>query len=605
MSATARRTPGRDGLTPETVLLWAVLAVVMLAAGLVTGAVQLANVVAARPQRLPGNPAVLVVGLAHGQLRWTPAATGCLAALVMLLLGAGAGMLVLVLVLRRRRTRSRVDGAARHLARGRDLGELAGKAARTRAARLGMPNAVGLVVARALGSRQPLYQGWEDTSVDVWGPRSGKTTSRAIPALLAAPGAALATSNKRDLLDATRDPRADAGTVWVFDPQAIADEQPGWWWNPLSYVDDEVKAAILAGVLTGAAREPGSRTDAYFEPRAQQLLADLLLAAALDGRQLTQVYLWLTSPTEYEPVAILHEHGYPLNAASVDEAHTMPDKQRGGVYGTAQRTVAFMTNRQAMRWVTSHGPADSRPEFDPAAFVAGSGTLYSLSKEGHGSAGPLVTALTVAVTEAAEQRARRSPGGRLPTPLVAVLDEAANVCRWRELPDLYSHYGSRGIVLMTILQSWSQGVEVWGRDGMRKLWSAANVKVYGGGVHEREFLAELSELIGDYELTQTSTSHGKTGRSTSASSRRERVLDVADLGALPRGRVIVLGSGARPTLAATLPWMDGPHAAEVLASIAAHDPAAAAERATAGTVAAGADRAAPAAPGGNPWVRHP
>ena len=54
--------------------------------------------------------------------------------------------------------------------------------------------------------------------------------------------------------------------------------------------------------------------------------------------------------------------------------------------------------------------------------------------------------------------------------MVGVLDEAANVCRWRELPNLYSHYGSRGIVLMTILQSWSQGVEVWGRDGMRKLW---------------------------------------------------------------------------------------------------------------------------------------
>jgi hypothetical protein len=40
-----------------------------------------------------------------------------------------------------------------------------------------------------------------------------------------------------------------------------------------------------------------------------------------------------------------------------------------------------------------------------------------------------------------------------------LLDEAANVCRWRDLPNLYSHYGSRGIVLMTILQSWSQGVD--------------------------------------------------------------------------------------------------------------------------------------------------
>lgn len=47
--------------------------------------------------------------------------------------------------------------------------------------------------------------------------------------------------------------------------------------------------------------------------------------------------------------------------------------------------------------------------------------------------------------------------GRLATPLLGILDEAANVCRWKALPDQYSHYGSRGI----ILQSWSQGVEVW------------------------------------------------------------------------------------------------------------------------------------------------
>ncbi|WP_291800952.1 TraM recognition domain-containing protein [Cellulomonas sp.] len=46
-------------------------------------------------------------------------------------------------------------------------------------------------------------------------------------------------------------------------------------------------------------------------------------------------------------------------------------------------------------------------------------------------------------------------------PLVVVLDEAANVCRWSELPNLHSHYGSRGICGLTILQSWSQGVEAF------------------------------------------------------------------------------------------------------------------------------------------------
>lgn len=52
-------------------------------------------------------------------------------------------------------------------------------------------------------------------------------------------------------------------------------------------------------------------------------------------------------------------------------------------------------------------------------------------------------------------------------PLVGVLDEAANVCCWRELPNFYGHYSSRRIVLMTILQFWSQGVEVCGAEGMR------------------------------------------------------------------------------------------------------------------------------------------
>lgn len=571
MSSTSRRRgPGWD---PQTQVLAVVLAVVVPVAGALTLAVHLGNRLDGGRQDLPGNPAELVLGLARGTLAWPAGATGVLVALVVLL--AAIGATAAVVISRARAKRSRVDAAARHMGRGRDLGDLTGEAASVKAARLGVTDRPGLVLAETVAGRRTLYQSWEDVSVDVWGPRTGKTTSRAVPAILAAPGAVLATSNKRDLVDATRDLRATRGTVWVFDPQGIVDEPATWWWNPLSYATDEVKAATLADVFTAASRPPGARTDAYFEPAGRDLLAGLLLAAALDDRPISQVYLWVTRPTDDEPAAILRQHGYPLGAASIEEVVNMPDKQRAGVYGTAKQVVAFLTNRQALSWVTpSPAGVDKRLEFRPASFVRSPATLYSLSKEGVGSAGPLVTALTVAVTQAAEDLAKRSPSGRLAVPMVVVLDEAANVCRWRDLPNLYSHYGSRGIVMMTILQSWSQGVEVWGRDGMRKLWSAANVKVYGGGVHEREFLSELSELIGDFDLEQTSTSHGKGGRSTSRSTRRERVLDVADLGALPKGRAIVIGSGARPTLTRTLPWMDGPDAEAIKASIRAHDPAA-------------------------------
>jgi len=397
------------------------------------------------------------------------------------------------------------------------------------------------------------------------------TTSRAVPAILDAPGCVFVTSNKRDVVDATRDVRARSGPVWVFDPQEIALERPTWWWNPLSYVTDEVRAAKLAEHFAAGSRDPNARTDAFFDPAGEDLLAGLLLAAALDGRPITGVYTWLTRPTDESAIDILRAHGFPLTADQVAGVVMAPEKQRGGIFGTAQQMAACLTNRQIAAWITPQD-ADVRPQLDPAAFVRQGGTLYSLSREGRGTAGPLVTALTVAVVEAAEELATRSPGGRLPVPLLGVLDEAANVCRWRELPNLYSHYGSRGIVLMTILQSWSQGVDVWGEAGMKKLWSASNVKVYGGGVGEAGFLEDLSKLIGDFDRNAKSVSNSKEGRGVTHQLQRERIYDVADLASLPKGRAVVLSSGNMAALVHTQPWMTGRHAAAVRASIAAHDP---------------------------------
>jgi hypothetical protein len=606
VSATSKRSGG-SSTEPEAILALAVMATAAIAVGLIDGAVQLGAMID-DTDRPPTNPIRLMSGLAKGTVAWPASATYVLAGAVVILalvVGVGWGLWS-----SRKNRPSRVDRAARHMGRGRDLGPLSLHQAKQTATRLGVESP-GLAIADTITDRRRLYQGWEDVSVDVWGPRTGKTTSRAIPAILAAPGAALVTSNKRDVVDATRDLRAERGRVWPFDPQAIVDAQPTWWWNPLSYVTDEVKADILADVFASASRDPSARTDAYFEPAGQRLIANFILAAALDDRPLTQVYLWLADPTEDEAVAILRRHDYPLLADGLQAVVNSPEKQRAGIYGTAQQITSFMTNREAMRWVcpepgdtatsstsasspnpwvTSAAPA-GRPEFVPDAFVRSSDTLYSLSKEGRGSAGPLVTALTVAVCEAAEKLAIVSSGGRLPVPLVAVLDEAANVCRWRELPNLYSHYGSRGICMMTILQSWSQGVEVWGREGMRKLWSAANVKVYGGGVSETEFLSELSQLIGDFDLNTISTSHGKGGRSTSRAVRRERVLDISDLAAMPKGRAVVFASGAPATLVRTLPWMTGPDAEAVKASIARYDPSAAATLTAATTSVGEVDRA--------------
>lgn len=502
--------------------------------------------------------------LVRGALTWPLASTLIMAGIVLVV--ALLATLVAVLLGRSRAKRTRVDAAARRMGRGHDITGLSYKNAQQVAQRLGIEGPVGIPLGKTVEGGQPLYASYEDMITMIAGPRVGKSTSLVIPALLEAPGFALVTSNKRDVLDTTRLLRGERGRVWVFDPQGVAAEPATWYWNPLSYVTDDEKAAKLAEHFASGSRKPGARTDAYFDPAGQDLLAGMLLAAALDGREITDVYRWLADDGNREPATILRESTYPLVADAVLGVMGLEAKQRGGIYGTAMQMASSLKSSRIATWVT---PGAGREEFRPHDAVRSTDTLYSLSKEGAGSAGPLVLALTAAVVEAAEEYAVTQPGGRLRVPIAGILDEAANVCRWASLPDLYSHFGSRGINLVTILQSWSQGVDVWSQSGMRKLWSASNVKIYAGGVDEVDFLKQLSDNVGDFRYEQRTVSRGRDGSANvSRSLSKERKLDVSDLAALPRGRAVVFGSGSVPTLMRTVPWMDGRHAEKVRESIA-------------------------------------
>ncbi|HOW02281.1 MAG TPA: TraM recognition domain-containing protein, partial [Rhodoglobus sp.] len=556
-----------------TILVGIVVVLVLGVVGVLWGSVTIGSRLDGVNPTLTRNPLEVVFGLIRGRVVWPASATWLTVVFAVILLAIATGLGVRIGRVRSKRTR--VDRSAAYLARGRDLSELGRKGASRTAQRLGVQGTPGIPLGRSIPGGQQLFALWEYVMIALAGPRVGKTTTLVIPAILEAPGAVVTTSNKRDTVDATRDPRAQLGQVWIFDPQSIALEQPTWWWNPLSYVKDDVKAFKLAEHFASSARADGAVQDAFFEPAGQDLLAGMLLAAALQNRPITQVFTWLSEPTNQEPVDVLRAHDYDLIAADVQGVIMSPEKQRGGVYGTARQMASCLKIRAIERWVAPLGSnfsGDRRPQFDPDAFVRGTGTLYSLSKEGQGSAGALVTALTAAVVEAAEEYATGQAGGRLAVPMLVVLDEAANVCRWKNLPDLYSHYGSRGIPIMSLFQSWAQGQVVFGREGMRKLWSASNVKLYLGGVAEAEFLRELSELVGDYDKSTASVSYNRGIRSTNHQLRRERILDAAELSALPRGRAVMLSSGTPAALIETVPWMKGKHAAAVRASIAAHDP---------------------------------
>jgi type IV secretory pathway TraG/TraD family ATPase VirD4 len=570
--AQGKRSTGPGGLSGESVLVFIGIALFVVVGGGLWCALKIAA--ATNDTRVVDDNPVRAVGdLVDGTLRWSGAAT--VALLLELLLLGGLVALGFLAVRRMRNAGSRVDKSAHLMSKRKDIHKLTREGAQQIANRLGAGQAgPGVLIGRTVRDNLEVFGSWEDMHIDIWGTRSGKTTARAVPAILDAPGAVIATSNKRDIVDATRDPRAAYGPVWVFDPQEVCNEEPDWWWNPLSYVTDEVKARQLAEHFVASQRSEGARTDAFFDAAGTDLLAGLLLAAAVAKRPITQVYSWLADQRNDEPERILRSTpGLQLSADALAGVINAPDKQRAGVYGTAQQSAQFLINRRVARWVTPQAQNDNRPQFDPHKFVREGGTLYSLSKEGAGTAGPLVTALTVAVVEAAEGYARTCPLGRMPSPLLGVLDEAVNVCRWKDLPDLYSHFGSRGIVLMTILQSWAQGTECWGERGMEKLWSAANIRVYGGGVSDANFLERLSKLIGDYDITSSSVSYNKGERGTSRQTQRHHIMEVSDLASLPPGRAVIFPSGIPATMIKTVPWMARPDARLVKASFARHDPA--------------------------------
>jgi type IV secretory pathway TraG/TraD family ATPase VirD4 len=542
-------------------------------------------------QPLSWNPLTLALNLARHHTRWPHSAT-------MLLITTGIALALLatlaaVAVARRRKPPTHPDRAAPLLARGRQLHPVTERGVRKTAERFGI-KAPGLPVGYAIAGGKLVYASWEDVMTDIAGPRRMKTAARAIPTILSAPGACFATSNKPDLYAATRLLRERTGTVWTLDPEQLAGERPSWWWNPLSYVTSDRKAAELTGAFVDAYRHPESRPDGFFDPKGEKLVEAFLRAAALEGRPLTDCYEWTNRPHDETPARILERHGLRLMAASVMGEVDAPVEQRGGIYGTAERILTFLRDPEIAGWCCATGPHDRRPQLDLDQFAReGTDTLYLLSKEGRGSASGLVTALAMALCDAAETYARSCPQGRLPTPMVGVLDEAANICRWAQLPGLYTHYGSRGIPLLTLLQGWSQGVEVWGQAGMAKLWSAANLKVFGGGVDEEPFLAQLEKLIGDYNRPTTSPTiqHAGSGpgsRSTSWQLTPTPILSTADLRALARDRAIAFAAGIPPVLIRPLYWWQTSWAPDIRASIDRYDPAAAAAQRQ--------------AEGENPWI---
>ena len=520
----------------------------------------------------PGPSAALVLGLAAGigAVVLVPA----LVIAVSLIAGAPAA-----------------DDPVRSLARAPHLAAMLPRAAAQRAQRLRpsladtapkdvQPGDLGIqlgqlvrgggLLARRAGA--VLYSSWEDVAVAFMAPRSGKTTSLAVPITLAAPGPVVLTSNKTEgwAETATLRRQQTGQAVWTFDPQQIAREPQTWWWNPLRGVSTVAEASRLAGHFVSTVE--GERGDIW-GPAAKELLATLMLAAAVSDGEYTliDVYEWLADEATPVPRGVLADHGFALLSRTLRGTQDSPPETRGSVYFTARAATQCLRDAQITAWITPPPEEKGKAgliEFTAETFPDSRQTLYLLSKDEGGSAGPLVAALTDRVMRAgitaAEQR-----GGRLDPPMVLVLDEVANICRIADLPALYSHLGSRGIIPWTILQSYAQAEGVWGQTGTKALWGAATIKLIGAGMDDATFAEDISRLVGDHEVsTQSRTAGGHGGATRTWSTRTQRILPAAMIRALPKGTALLLATGTKPAQLSLLPWYRGPQREQIATELA-------------------------------------
>ena len=250
----------------------------------------------------------------------------------------------------------------------------------------------------------------EDSALLVGPPRMGKGLHVVIPWVLDAPGPVIATSTRPDTLAVTWHARSTRGPVAIFDPQRLAGLPGGLRWSPVRGCESPRIALVRArGLASGAGFGRTVSDSEFWAGQTETALRCLLHAAALDGRRAIDLYRWSLNPVLAEDaVSILTRHPAAAIgwADALDAAVHADPRTRDSVWLGVRQSLAALADPDVLAAVD---PAPGN-EFDPAGFLADSGTLFMLaSAVTSGSCAPLVAAFVEDITETARTLAARSP----------------------------------------------------------------------------------------------------------------------------------------------------------------------------------------------------
>jgi type IV secretion system protein VirD4 len=420
------------------------------------------------------------------------------------------------------------------------------------------------------GSTAPTFAGPEASMMVLGPPRSGKTSSIVIPCVLDAPAAVVSTSTKPDVLAATIHARWQLGNCFVFDPSGtttIPDGALPLRWSPVTGCEEFERATTMAHALASASRPKAALSEgAHWVERAEALLAPLLFAAALRGRDMATVCRWILARDLREPEAVLETQDHQMARAVLAGVTATEDRERSGIFSTAAGLLAAYRSEGALASATD-------PNFDPVAFARSTDTVYICAPaHAQDQLAPLVVALLEQIRTAVYARPINA------APVVFALDEVAGIAPLPSLPALAAEGGGQGLITLACLQDLSQARARWG-DAAEGFFSLFNEKIVFPGIGDHRTLQLISALAGDEEVhvRSVNTPHWATSlldkrsalpTTTTSVTWRPR-LSVADV-ATGRPGCALLIEGSAMAWTAIIPWWNHQHWSVVIRSNRPH-----------------------------------
>jgi len=395
-------------------------------------------------------------------------------------------------------------------------------------------------------------------SVIALGPtQSQKTSGLVIPAVLEWDGPVLAAGVKPDLIGSTIGRRWQKGEVFLYDPVGTTGMEANTW-TPLSRCDRWEGAYRMALSLVNASRLTRADRDAEgMAGDTTNLLAAMLLAAAVGGRSMSDVLRWGQRQDRDDISAGIDVANAPAARDAFESIWRLPDETRSRVYGQVPRVIDAYTDPTVKE-------ASVGTQFTAERLLDGlANTVYvSLPAHEQRRLGPLTMALVQDVIELAFERSR-DRGAPIDPALLVVLDDAASSAPLPQL-DLYAaNAGGHGVQLVTAFRHLSQ-MRARYDDRAEAVFANHRAKIILSGVTDAETLTVLSHLLGDETIRQLSTptalaraakDRGEGDSAAARSAARARGASPAEaLGWISPGHGVLLYGHIPPAPITLRPW---------------------------------------------------